>query len=107
MAVRRNFVFDEEKDKDLLDALDAMRDGEKSRAVRDGLRLHLQMPGDIRAQLALLVRSVSHLHASVEELRASVNDLKQNGLIAANLGRNEEDEDEDDEFTATLLEIGL
>ena len=104
MAVRRNFVFDEEKDKDLLDALDAMRDGEKSRAVRDGLRLHLQMPGDIRAQLALLVRSVSHLHASGEELRASVNELKQNGLIAAGFSDNDATEDE---FTDALLNIGL
>jgi len=103
MAVRRNFVFDAERDRDLLDALDAMRGGEKSKAVRDGLRLHLQMPGDIRAQLALLVSSVSHLHALVEELRAAVDELKQGGLMTTIAG----DDDSEDEFTNALLNIGL
>jgi hypothetical protein len=101
-TARRNFVFDTERDQDLLTALDAMRDGEKSQAVRAGLRLHLQMPGDIRTQLALLVRSVSRLYASVEELRTELDNLSRRRLMVS----SSVDDEEDDEFTDMLLGIG-
>jgi len=56
MKVRRTFVFHPKRDRDLLQALDDLPDGEKSHLVRSALRRYLHEPSlaDILAQLQRL-----------------------------------------------------
>jgi hypothetical protein len=86
MKVRRTFVFHPERDRDLLEALAALPDGEKSRLVRTALRRYLQA----RAGEPTL----TDILAQLQRLQA---------------GRQPEPAEttEDDEFTNALLDLGL
>jgi len=90
----RTFSFDTEDHCHLLQRLDNLPNGEKSRAVREGLRLYF---GDTRPQPSRI-----ELLAAIREGFA---DLRRQGLTI-NQGEVEAGE-EDDGLKAALLSLGL
>lgn len=91
----RTFSFDTEDHRHLLQRLDRLPNGEKSRAVREGLRLYF---GDTRPE-----PSPAEILAVIREEFAA---LKRTGLALAT-SPPEMEEDPAGELKAALLNLGL
>lgn len=105
MKTTRTFVFDTASDRDLLAALDRLPAGEKSGAVREALRRHFQTGLPEPALVDLLER--------LDEIQASLADLRRQGLATAGAGGARpaddasEDAGDDPVLTTALRGLGL
>jgi hypothetical protein len=100
-TVRRNFVFDDVRDADLLAMLDALPSGEKSTAARAGLRLYFEQSEP----------QLSDVLARIDSVQAAIDDLAKRGvaITAAGDGPAEEtaEDDLDPDILDNLLSLGL
>lgn len=106
MKTKRTFIFDTVRDRDVLAALDRLPAGEKSGAVREALRRHFQTGLPEPALVDLLDR--------LDEIQASLADLRRQGLATAGAGgarpaddASEDAGDDDPVLTAALRGLGL
>ncbi len=91
--VRRTFVFHSVRDQDILTALDTLADGVKSRVVRIALRHYFEQQTD-EPTLLEIAASLELLQATVERLQVSS-------------WQPVETDDNGDEFTNALLDLGI
>jgi hypothetical protein len=105
---RRNFVFDDDRDADLLARLDALADGEKSAAVRAGLRLYFAQPR-LEPELADVLAGLTDVRTELADVRAAVADLSRHGIAGHSPGEGNEPagDDLDGELLDNLLNLGL
>jgi hypothetical protein len=101
-TVRRTFAFDDERDAGLLARLDALPDGEKSAAAREGLRLHFEQarsePG--------LAEVLAEIEATRAEILAALADWARRGVAVAGPEAAAENDD-DAALLDALLDLGV
>lgn len=96
-TVRRTFAFDDARDADLLARLDALPDGERSGAVRAGLRLYFEQ--------AQSEPGLADVLAEVAAVRVAIDDLARRGVAVA--GDEPAVDDLDPDILNNLLNLGL
>jgi hypothetical protein len=102
-TVRRTFAFDDERDAGLLARLDALPDGKKSAAAREGLRLHFEQtqpePG--------LAEVLAEIASARAEVLAVLADLARRGVVAMAGPEAAAENDDDAALLDALLDLGV